>query len=445
MPRWAVVRLIAGKELRDLIRDRRTVMLVLVLPAVLYPLFGTVGYLFVTTLVGQPTRVGVVGAEYLPAGGAGGYPALLDGDQFTGKTTEEPRPDEATPAGPVRVVKLTDDPADALRDRRVDAVLVVPSDFTTALEAGRRPTLTIRGREGDEKGKLAARRLAAIVHHWQARVREVRFTRRGLAKDFDQVFNVEDAHAAKPKEKRAADELRDAFARVFPFVLMMWLVAGAIQPAVDMTAGEKERGTMETLLISPAERSEIVFGKFLATTAFAFGSVVWNVVWLTAAAVLTQEFLGHRIVNLFGMAGCVVLGLPLAMLFSAVCVALGVFAKSTKEGQYYLLPLVLVTMPLAFWSMAPGAELGPENCWVPVSGAMLLQQRLLSVAGDPVPWEYFFPVLGSLAGWVSLALAFAVWQFRRESVLFRESVPARGGLRRMWRRSRAEGKTGVGP
>jgi sodium transport system permease protein len=432
MPRWAVVRLIAGKELRDLVRDRRTVMLVLVLPAVLYPLFSVVAYLFATTILGQVTTIGVAGAEYLPAAKPDGYPSLLDGARFT------PGLADADPDAPgqVRAVRLAGDPDEALRTRRADAVLVVPPNFAADVEAERKPALTILTRDGDEKGKLAGRRLAGIVQRWTNQLRETRFARHNLPKDFDQVMTVEDPQNDKPKAKRAADELRDAFARVFPFILMMWLVAGAIQPAVDMTAGEKERGTMETLLISPAERSEIVFGKFLATTAFSFGSVVWNVAWLATAALGTQELLGHRIVNLAGMGGCVVLGLPLAMLFSAVCVALGVFAKSTKEGQYYLLPLVLLTMPLAFWSMTPGMELDPTNCWVPVTGAMLLQRELLSVSGDPTPWGYFAPVLGSLAVWIGIALTFAVWQFRRESVLFRESLPAGGGFRRLWRKGK---------
>jgi sodium transport system permease protein len=192
---------------------------------------------------------------------------------------------------------------------------------------------------------------------------------------------------------------------------------------------------METLLISPAERSEIVLGKFLATSAFAAASVVWNVLWLGTAAVLMERFMGHPIVNPVGMLGCLVLGLPQAMLFGAVSVALGVFAKSTKEGQYYLIPLILVAMPLAFWSMTPGMRLGPTNFWVPVTGAMLLQQQLLSVSGDPVPWGYFLPVLGSLAVWIGLALAFAVWQFTREDVLFREGGPNPAAtLRRLFRR-----------
>lgn len=192
---------------------------------------------------------------------------------------------------------------------------------------------------------------------------------------------------------------------------------------------------METLLISPAERSEIVIGKFLAVTAFSFTAVVWNVVWLAGGGFLLEAILGFPIINPAGLVGCVVLGLPQAMLFSAVSLALGVFARSTKEGQYYLMPLMLLTMPLAFWSIMPGTELGPGTCWVPVTGAMLLQQRLLAVSGEPVPWEYFGPVLGALAGWVALALAVAVRQFKREDVLFRETGPEKGGPLALFRRA----------
>ena len=276
-----------------------------------------------------------------------------------------------------------------------------------------------------------SKRLTALVSAWEKRLREERFTARKLPKDFYQVLTLENPQTDKPKAKRAADELRDTFARVFPFILIMWLVAGAIQPAVDMTAGEKERGTMETLLISPAERSEIVAGKWLAVTLFSFASVVWNVLWLAGGGFLVAALLGSPILNPVGVLACVVLALPLAMLFSAVCVALGVFAKSTKEGQYYLMPLILIVMPLAFWAMLPGTELTVLTAIVPVTGPMLLQGRMLAVSGDGVPVWYFLPVLASSALWVSLALVLAVRQFKTESVLFRESSPV---SKRRWRR-----------
>ena len=425
--RGTIVRLIVAKELRDLVRDRRTVMLILVLPALLYPLFALAGLLFATSLADKPVVIGIVGAENLPDD-----PAFLNGERFAANL--KPDDDKALPSV---VKKLEGDPLELIRTRQAEVVLVVPAGFAEDLKQDKKPKLTIHGRDGDDRSKLAVKLTTDVVRAYEGKLRERRFERKGLPKDFDQVLEVEDPQTRKTKGKKAADEIRDSFVRAFPFLLMMWLVAGAIQPAVDMTAGEKERGTMETLLISPAERSEIVVGKFLATTTFAFSSVVWNVLWLTGGALLMESFLGYPIVSLPGLLLCVIVGFPLAMFFSAVCVALGIFARSTKEGQYYLMPILLLTMPLAFWSMMPGAELDATTFWIPVTGPMLLQQKLLSVTADPTPWEYFLPVFAAQAVWVTLALAFAVRQFKRESVLFREmGAKPRGFLSGLIRRKK---------
>ena len=393
-------------------------MLVLVMPAVLYPLFGVAGYAMAQTLLGQKTTVGVVGRANLPA-----QPTLLVDDTFRGK----PPADEATPdANPAPLVAkdLTNDPDTALRAKTVDVVLIIPPGFADTIADPKRPrpTVTVLNRDGDELSKLGARKLVGLVKEWEDELRTKRYAAAGFAADFGNVFELDDPISKKPPGKKAADELRDNFVKVFPFILIMWLVAGSIQPAVDTTAGERERGTMETLLISPAARSEIVVGKWLATTLFGFTSVIWNVVWLAGAAFVMQAVLGSPIVNLPGLIGCVVLGLPLAMLFAACALALGVFAKSTKEGQYYLIPLMLVTMPLAFMSLMPGRELTVGTAAMPITGAMLFQQKLLSTTADPIPWA-LAPVVGlSLIAVISVALFLAIKQFSRESVLFRETA-----------------------
>ena len=430
--RLSVVSLISRKETADLLRDRRTVTLVFLAPLVLYPLFGLTAYLFASELIGKPPVIGVANAAdaVVPAAGTP-FPPLLDGDGFnpdllTTRKDDTPEAEVQKKGKPPVVVRLDGDPQEALKARKVQAVLVVPPGFAADLEAGKRPKLTFLSRDGDDKSRVAVRRLGDIVAEWEKRAKAVRFKRDGKPADYDQVVTVDD-RSKKPPDERAAEGLRDSLARVFPLLLVLWVVAGAIQPAVDLTAGEKERGTMETLLISPAERSEIVFGKFVAVTFFGFSSVLWNVTCLTGAALVGQAFVGQPIVNLPGMAGCVVLGVPIAMLFSAVGIALGVFARSTKEGQYYIVPLMLVAMPLAFWSMIPSTELTPFTAIVPVTGSMLLQQKLLSVSGDPIPWGYFAPVLGAQAVYVGLALLAAWAQFRREGVLFREVGKAKRG------------------
>src|SRR5271155_1958171 len=100
--------------------------------------------------------------------------------------------------------------------------------------------------------------MGGIINRWQRKLKEVRFARHGLRADFDEPISVYDPQEAKEVVHKTADELRDTLVKFFPFLLVMWTMAGALHPAIDLTAGEKERGTMETLLISPAERREIV-------------------------------------------------------------------------------------------------------------------------------------------------------------------------------------------
>ncbi len=439
--RWSLIRLIAWRELRDQIRDRRTLFLVFGLPVILYPVFALVGILFAKSMLEQPSLIGVVGSDYLmprqaredlPNAMMGGgmvlgqkyvqqpfYPPLILNTTFTyslGKQAES--------GGSISLVELTDpDDEGPLIRREVDAILIVPSNLFAALEAEQRPTLTIKAREGDEPSKLAVRRLNRILGSWQTQVKDMRFARAGLPKDYDQVVDIEDPINDKDTLKKTTDELRDTFVKIFPFMLIMWTLAGSLHPAIDMTAGEKERGTMETLLISPAERIEIVTGKFLTTCLASFTTALWNVCWMAGGAMVLSVFMPFAVISIAGLIWCVLLALPLAALFSAVSLALGVYARSVKEGQYYLVPMFIVTMPLCFWAMAPGIQLDLQRSLIPITGMALLQQRLMSVSPGPLPAIYIVNVLGVLILCSLLAVWWAVRQFHRESVLFREAEP----------------------
>jgi sodium transport system permease protein len=181
---------------------------------------------------------------------------------------------------------------------------------------------------------------------------------------------------------------------------------------------------METLLISPADRVEIVGGKFLAVWTLSAVTAWWNLLWMGGGAVLGGAFLGLELVRPAGLFWCTVMTLPLAALFSALCLALGVYARSTKEGQYYLMPVFLAAMPLVLLSLSPGMELNLKTSLIPVTGVCLLLQNLIFTPPGTTPWAYAPAVLLSLAVCIGLALCWAVSQFRREDVLFRESERA---------------------
>lgn len=176
---------------------------------------------------------------------------------------------------------------------------------------------------------------------------------------------------------------------------------------------------METLLICPAGRTEIVAGKFLAVFVFSYASALWNLVWMAAGALLLGVLLPAQILSFSGLGWSALLAAPLAALFSSLALGLGAFARSTKEGQYYLLPLMLLTLPLSMFALTPGLKLTPILSAIPVSGLTLILQNLLAVSGEPVSIWCWLLGVGSLIGCVALALSWAAWQFRREEVLFR--------------------------
>jgi sodium transport system permease protein len=138
------------------------------------------------------------------------------------------------------------------------------------------------------------------------------------------------------------------------YAAVVWALTGAFYPAIDLCAGEKERGTLETLLSSPAERTEIVWGKLLTIMCFSMATVVLNIVSLAITGLVVSRHLPQSIGLPPALAPLWLLLalLPVSAFFSALCLALAAFARSTKEGQYYLMPLILITMPLVILSMS---------------------------------------------------------------------------------------------
>lgn len=474
--RWSIIRLIWARELRDQLRDRRTIFMIAVLPVLIYPVAGLGVLQLASGWLTQKVVIGVVGAENLPPerhpaswfactpppagaplGGiaqvaaaaslAVGPPALLD--HRGGRVAFRPgyvRSREASESlqvrdlgEPVASAAVTPDllarlDERYLDERGVDLVLVVPAGLRAGLDGDGRTDLYLVPRRKDETTRLVVLRVTGVLNRWKADLKDQRLARLGLPATVDEPIRAVEPQAPGQGGEADAEGLFGMLSRIFPFVLVMWSLAGALYPAVDLCAGEKERGTMETLLISPVSREEIVWGKFLTIWVFSAATALLN---LASMALTTWKFSAAAAgppVSPLAVVWSVVLVLPLAAFFSAVCLAVGAYARSTKEGQYYLMPLFLVTMPLIFLTLAPGVELNPFYSMVPVTGVALLLQRLTS-EGEHGAWAYFVPVLAPMVVYSWLALRWAIAQFQREEVLFREAERLDLGLwlRRLWR------------
>lgn len=465
--RWSIIRLIWLRELRDQLRDRRTMFTIVALPLVLYPLLSLVVLQFALTLLQTPSTVGIVAngtsqdfpvrlpaseessplppvswLALTPLGGTSvdrvlgtavlaqvshdswDYVPLLQGEAVHPLFAQQQssRPPLFPGNIPLRFQFLHKPASEALAQGEVDLVIAAPSDFLEQVAHGEQATLAIQGREGDDRSRIAREQLNIVLGRWKQHLLDVRLRREGLPNRFPEPFAVQDQYNTRATDELAAATLLDLLVRTFPFLLVMWSLAGALHPAVDLCAGEKERGTMETLLISPAAREEIVLGKFLTIWVFSAGTASMHLLSMAFATWQLRSMLPQGALTLPALFWCLLLVLPLAAFFSAISLAVGAYARSTKEGQYYLMPMFWLTMPLIFLTLAPGVELNQFYSMVPVTGvALLMRQLMLAPTLDAVPWFYFLPVFATVILYSWIALRWAVQQFQREEVLFREA------------------------
>ncbi len=456
---WSNVKLILIREVRDQLRDRRTLFVIAVLPVLLYPLLA-MSFLQVAQFMREkPSRVLIVGARDLadlpplvdeaPAGGgpaalapSGSRPAKVLDLHFA---PDEPRSGEGGPRDPAKQARR------AVERGEYDAAVYFPPDFAEQLEAFREamprqrdaadgtaseapaselsasleaPRPEIICSTANEKSQIAYARVRAMLERWRQEIVERKLVEVGLPSAAAKPFDVKTADVAESTGRRGTA----VWSKVLPVLLLVWAMTGAFYPAIDLCAGEKERGTLETLLCSPAERSEIVIGKLVTIMLFSMATAVWNLVAMGVTGTLLLAQLPQ-----FGPpppTAAVWLSLalvPVSALFSALCLALAAFARSAKEGQYYLMPLLLVTMPLVVLPMAPGVELNLGNSLIPVTGVVLLLKNMLE-GNFLKAWPFLFPVAGVTLACCLLAVRWAVEQFNSEAVLFRESERMDVGL-----------------
>jgi sodium transport system permease protein len=430
---WSNVRLIFRREVRDQLRDRRTLFMIVVLPILLYPLLGMSMFQVAQFIREQPTRVLVLGAEDLPAA-----PALIEEGKFAPALLNDPQSQGLTELH-FAEVPAADAPQrarQAVEQGDFEAVVAVPAGFARRLELFRRdlsqraahergsqPVADVRipGPEiyyntAKEKSQLAYLRVTKVLDRWTDEIGRENLKSSDLPESAARPFILAEHDTANESQRKAV-----VWSKILPFLLLIWALTGAFYPAVDLCAGEKERGTLETLLSSPAERSEIVWGKLLTVMLFSVVTAALNIfsMGLTGSLVMSQ-FPGVGPPPLWAPILLLAALLPVSALFSALCLALAAFARSSKEGQYYLMPVLLVTMPLVLLPMSPGVELNLGNALIPITGVVLLLRTML----EGEYWQAL-PMLLPVAGVTILCCLFSIrWaidQFNSESVLFRES------------------------
>jgi sodium transport system permease protein len=403
---WRTVGTIYAKELRDCVRDRRTLISMIVIPTIVMPALifgvGQAASTIVTKARAEVPRVMVLGGADSP----GVRAELEQGGKF-------------------RVKDATPDWKALISDKKVRAVVEIPAGFERGLAAGAAPAVRVYDYEGELKSGLAADQLEAFFAKLRTRATTKFLADRGLPATLARPFEIQRKNVAPP-EKVGGNLLGG----IVPYFVIMLCLIGSMYPAMDITAGEKERGTMETLLCSPAARTDIVLGKFLMVLTGGLSAVVFSLLSFGLTLLLVGRSMGAAAgvagavaagvdlptIDPVGVLGVLAMVLPVAVLFSAIVFTVSLFAKSQKEAQSYLTPFIFAVIVPSIVALLPGIELNLGLALIPVVNISLVCKEMLSGVWH---WDYIAVIFGSTALYATAALAIADRMFRREDVIFR--------------------------
>ena len=389
MSRIAVV---FAKEVVDNVRDRRSVLstlaYALIGPGMVLLLIVVMGSLFHTTTV-KPLELPVSGREHAPT--------LV---QFLEQNN----------------VIIRDAPADpraAVRAGDVDVVLIIPPEYGEEFAAGTPATVQLVTDSSRASATVDVQRARNLVDSYGGQIGAFRLLARGISPVIVTAIYVEEVNVATPQSEAFI------FLNMLAYFLVIGVFMGGAPSIIDMTAGERERNSLEPLLTNPMKRWELVLGKLLASLPFVVVTILISL--LAFAAVFSffpiEQFLGMQLhVDLWAFANIFLITLPMMLLAGAVQMVMTTFSRTTKEAQAYVnwLPL-LPALPGLFLAFLPvRATVGAML--IPTFGQQIIINQL--IRGELIdPVHVIVSTVATLL--VSIALIFvAIRLYGGERILF---------------------------
>ncbi len=396
------IAIVYRKELREALRDRRTLVSSLLVPLLIFPLLTAGLGAAISALVGKAK-------EEVPA------VMILGGDDSPGLLAA------LRDSKKIKIVAAQQNWKDQIINKDIRAAIEIPPGFQQDVAQQKPATVLIHNYNGDLKSGIATGDVKESLEKYRDGIVHQTLSARNVPDAALKPFEIKDNNVA-PAEKVGGA----AFGGLIGYMVILLCLTGSMYPAMDLTAGEKERGTMETILSSPISRVDLVLGKFFLVLTAALVTAALSVTSMGVsfsvlerlhafdkagedAAQLQLQIHWTTVLSIFIMV------LPVAVLFAAGLMTVALFAKSYKEAQSYISPLMLVVIIPAVCAMLP-IDLDAKLALVPILNASLLCKEL---ATGTYHWNFIAIIFFSTCIYAGIALFLAVKMFQRESVLFR--------------------------
>ena len=378
------------KELRDSLRDRRTAIMVLVASILTGPVTLVLVAQFVSGLEEKASilKVRIFGQQ--------GAPALVN---FLRRND----------------VEIEGAPADyeaRIKEGRLDAVIVVPDDFDERYLAGDGAKVEIVYDDSRTESGPAIRQAERLLRAFNRETGTLRLVARGVSPHLIEPLQVEHVNTATPRQKGAF------MLFLIPLFAILSPLLGGMTIAIDSTAGERERGSLEPLLASPVPVWQIVSGKWLAAWSFASGVAILTLGGFVLAASL---YTGRRLAAMltFGMpeaAQFIAMVIPFAAMTAAVQMLICTYGRSYREAQTYVSYLATVVSFVPIVVMFSGLKEAPWQLAVPVLGQQMVLSRV--VRGESIAAVHWLVPSAAAALVAVLCVALVSRLLREERIVF---------------------------
>ena len=391
---WTVFK----KEGLDTLRDRRAIIAMIVIPMVIFPvIFGGIGFFTIQEVKKAQEKVLKIGLVQAPES-----PLV---DSLRGQDGFE-----------VSDLAADIDPKDQVENTDTDAVLVFSEDFAEKLNGTEAGSVELHYRSTGS-GSITRNRIMNLVRDYQTSVRELRIQELGYTLEFINPVNVDFKDTATQQE-----QIGEVVGGFIPYIFILLCFTGAMYPAIDLGAGEKERGTLETLLTSSAPLMQIILGKL----ALIVCSGLFAASLSMTSMGLAMLSMGSKIGEMASQIGPMLqpmnillffsLLLPLSIFFASFLMTLSFFAKSFKEAQSIISPMVaLIVFPLVF-GLLPWVKLTYGTALVPILNISLASKGIFS---GNIDWGPVAVVYVSLIGLAGLGFVACTKLASKETILFR--------------------------
>ncbi|MEP1743603.1 MAG: ABC transporter permease [Kangiellaceae bacterium] len=403
------------KELLELTRDKKTLIFTILLPTLIMPVimlgFGALSAKIAKKAVEEQLSYAIIGEE--------NYSELANLLKSNETIT-------------LKELSTETDAESAIKNEEIRFAVKIPEDTRQRIEQGLSVEIELFYNDSSTTSGIIYRRVEKILESLDEQLSNSRMSLLGLTTE-QRAGLIEPLKIKKVTTANKRESLGEKIGGFLPYILILLGLTGAMYPAIDLGVGEKERGTLETLLLTPIPRFQIVFAKFLVifTTSFLavffslisfalmitiFGPMMFSAMSAGGNEAITSLLNTFASISLVDVLLMFLMLVPTAAIFASLLLSVSIYARTFKEAQNYMSPIMMISIFPLILALLPGVKLDWVWASVPLTNVALAIKEIFK---GTIDYQMLLVIFGSTSLVAGALLYLCSWWFQREQVLFR--------------------------